>query len=65
MHIEFLYGIKVFFMQHKTFLINATYQVRSQNLKEVPQNFMEVFNADDATVNDVIRKNQHRQKKLN
>ena len=52
-------------MQHKTFLTNATYQVRSQNLKEVPQNFMEVFNADDATVNDVIRKNQHRQKKLN
>ena len=32
----------------------------SQNLKEVPQNFMEVFNVDDATANRVIQKNQHR-----
>ena len=25
-------------------------QVRSQNLKQVPQNFMKVFNADDITL---------------
>ena len=31
-------------------------QRRSQNLKEVPQNIMEVFNADDVTDNDVIQK---------
>ena len=31
-------------------------QGRSQNLKEVPQNFMEVFNVDDAIANDVNRK---------
>ena len=32
---------------------------RSQNLKEVPQNFMEVFNVDDVSANDAIQKNQH------
>ena len=31
-------------------------QGRSQNLKEVPQNFTEVFNIDDVTAND---RNQH------
>ena len=36
------------------------YKGRSQNLKEVPQNFMEVFNVDDVTTNDIIQKNQHR-----
>ena len=34
-------------------------QGRSQNLKEGPQNFMEVFNIDDFTANDVIQRNQH------
>ena len=29
-------------------------QGRSQNLKSVPQNFMEVFEVDDITGNDVI-----------
>ena len=37
-----------------------------QNLKEVPQNFTEVFNVDDVTANDVIQRNQHRiEKKIN
>ena len=36
---------------------------RSQNLKEIPQNFKEVFNADDATDSDVIQRNQHREEK--
>ena len=35
-------------------------QGRSQNLQEVPQNFMEVFNIDDVRDNYVIQKNQHR-----
>ena len=38
-------------------------QGRSQNLKEVSQNFTEVFNFDDVTANDVIRRNQHRKEK--
>ena len=40
-------------------------QGRSQNLKEVPQNFTEVFNFDDVTANDVIRRNQHCKEKKN
>ena len=36
-----------------------TLQGRSQNLKEVPQNFTEDFNIDDVTANDVIQRNQH------
>ena len=39
-------------------------QGRSQNLKELPQNFTEVFNIDDVTVNDVIQRNQHRKEKI-
>ena len=31
---------------------------RSQNLKEVPQKFMEVSKADDVTANDIIQKKQ-------
>ena len=38
-------------------------QERNQNLKEAPQNFTEVFNIDDVTANDVIRRNQHRKEK--
>ena len=38
----------------------------SQNLKEVPQNFTQVFNIDDVKANDVIPRNQHRkEKKIN
>ena len=37
-------------------------QRRSQNLKE-PQNFKEVLNIDDVTVNDVTQRNQHRKEK--
>ena len=41
-------------------------QGSSQNLKEVPQNFTEVFNVDHVTNNDVIQRNQHRkEKKIN
>ena len=39
------------------------YQGRSQNLREVPQNFTEVFNIDDVTTNDVMQRNQHRKEK--
>ena len=35
-------------------------QGRSENLKKVPRNFIEVFNVDDVTANDAIQKNQHR-----
>ena len=42
------------------FVVN---QGRSQNLKEVPQNFTEVFKFDDFTANDVIQGNQHRKEK--
>ena len=38
-------------------------QGRSQNLKEVPQNFLEVLNIDDVTANDVIQRNQHHEEK--
>ena len=31
----------------------------SQNLKEVPQNFREVFNVDYVITNDIIQRNQH------
>ena len=35
------------------------FQGRSQNLKAVPQNFMEVFKVDDVTANDVIQEKKH------
>ena len=38
-------------------------QGRSQNLKAVPQNFMEIFKVDDITANDVIQKKQHHLRK--
>ena len=40
-------------------------QGRSQNLKEVPQNFTEIFNIDCVTANDVIQRNQHHKEKKN
>ena len=39
------------------------YQGRSQNLREVPQNFTEVFNIGDVTANDVMQRNEHRKEK--
>ena len=38
-------------------------QGRSQNLKEIPQNFTEVFNIDGVTANDLIQRKQHRKEK--
>ena len=35
-------------------------QWRSHNLKAVPQNFTEVFNIDNVTLDDAIQRNQHR-----
>ena len=35
----------------------------SQNFKNVPQNFKEVFEIDDVTAIDVIQRNQHRKEK--
>ena len=40
-------------------------QRHSQNLKEVFQNFTELFDTDDVTANDVIQRNQHRNEKNN
>ena len=37
-----------------------TVQGSNQNLKEAPQDVMEIFNVDDVAANDVIKKNQHR-----
>ena len=34
-------------------------------VNEVPQNFTEVYNVDDVSANDVIRRNQHRKEKKN
>ena len=39
------------------------FQGRTQNLKEVPQNYTEVFNIHDVTTNDTIEKNQPRKEK--
>ena len=44
-------------------LLLYTFQGRSQNLKEVPQNFTEAFSVDGVTHNDVIQRNQHRKEK--
>ena len=38
---------------------NGLIQGHSQNLKEVPQNFTEVFNIDGVAANKVIQRNQH------
>ena len=38
-------------------------QGRSQNLREVPQNFKKVFIIDDVTGNDAIQRNQYRKVK--
>ena len=46
-------------------LFNGSFHGRSQNSKEVPRNFAEVFNIDDVTANDVIQRNQHRKEKKN
>ena len=39
-----------------------TVQGCSQNFKKVLENFTEVFNVDDVTVYDLIRRNQHPRK---
>ena len=44
---------------------SSNFQGRSQNLKVVPQNFMEVFKVDDVTANDVMQKKQHLIRKEN
>ena len=38
-------------------------QGHSQNLKEVPQIFMEVLNIDVVPANEVIQRNQHRKER--
>ena len=40
-------------------------QGRSQNLKAVPQNFMDVSKVDDIIANDVIQEKQHLLRKEN
>ena len=52
----------IFFIVFLTIFLLAN-QGRSKNLKEVSQNFMEVFNIDDVTANDVIQRNKHRKEK--
>ena len=46
-------------------LVPSVTQGRNQNLKEVPQNFMEVVDIGEVTANDVIQRNQHRKEKKN
>ena len=46
-------------------LFNGSFHGCSQNSKEVPRNFAEVFNIDDVTANDVIQRNQHRKERKN
>ena len=55
-----LYDYSDAYIAVKGRITNESNQGCSLNLKEVPQNFMEVFNVDDATANKVIQKNQHR-----
>ena len=43
-----------------------TLRGRSQNLKEILQNFTEIFNIGDVTANDIIQRNQYcKEKKIN
>ena len=44
-------------------LLASKYGPNRQNLKDVPQNFTEVFNFIDVTANGVIRRNQHHKEK--
>ena len=46
-----------------TVISNVCVQGRSQNLKGVPQNSMQVFNIDDVRANDVIKTNITKEKK--
>ena len=56
--------VSILFYNFVEFIILLyTFQGRSQNLKEVPQNFTEVFNVDDVSYNDVIQRNQHHKEK--
>ena len=41
----------------------GTLQGGNQDLKAVPQNFIEVFKVDGITANDIIQKKQHRLRK--
>ena len=50
---------------HRKASSSYNFQGRSQNLKVVPQNFMEVFKVDDVTANDVMQKKQHLIRKEN
>ena len=62
---DFTFKTSKFHLLFKFHSHNHHLQGRSQNLKEVPQNFTEVFNIDDAA-NDVIQRNKHRkEKKIN
>ena len=42
---------------HRKASSSYNFQGRSQNLKVVPQNFMEVFKVDDVTTNTSFKKN--------
>ena len=44
-------------------VISGCNQGRSQNLKEVPQNFRDVFDIDDLTANDIYRETNIAKKK--
>ena len=49
---DFTFKTSKFHLLFKFHSHNHHLQGRSQNLKEVPQNFTEVFNIDDVTAND-------------
>ena len=60
---DFTFKTSKFHLLFKFHSHNHHLQGRSQNLKEVPQNFTEVFNIDGVTSNDAIKRNQHRKEK--
>ena len=59
-YIYILYTIYIYIHTYIHTYIHIYVQGRSQNLKEVPQNFTEVFSIDEVKDHDVIQRNQHR-----
>ena len=53
----------IYYLEKLAFSNLTGKQRRSQNLKEVLQNFMKVFSIDDVRANEVIQRNQHRKEK--
>ena len=57
--VSFVHSELVIYIFQNLLSFTKNVQGRSQNLKAVPQNLMEVFKVDDVTFNDVIQKKQY------